>query len=33
MEDIVLLGIGGHAHSIVDSIEQKKQYNIVGFWI
>lgn len=31
MEDIVLLGIGGHAHSIVDSIEQKKQYNIVGF--
>lgn len=31
MEDIILLGIGGHAHSVVDSIEQARQYNIVGF--
>lgn len=31
MEDIVLLGIGGHAHSIIDSIEQNEQYKIIGF--
>lgn len=31
MEDIILLGIGGHAHSVVDSIEQAGRYNIVGF--
>lgn len=31
MEDIVLLGIGGHAHSIIDSIEENRQYNIIGF--
>lgn len=31
MEDIILLGIGGHAHSVVDSIEQAGQYRIVGF--
>lgn len=31
MEDIILLGIGGHAHSVVDSIEQSELYRIVGF--
>lgn len=31
MEDIILLGIGGHAHSVVDSIEQLGQYRIIGF--
>lgn len=31
MEDIILLGSGGHAHSIVDSIEQMGQYRVLGF--
>lgn len=31
MEDIILLGIGGHAHSVVDSIEHTGKYNIIGF--
>ena len=31
MEDIILLGIGGHAHSVVDSIEQTGEYHIIGF--
>lgn len=31
MEDIILLGLGGHAHSVVDSIEQAGKYNIIGF--
>ena len=31
MEDIILLGMGGHAHSVVDSIEQTEKYNIIGF--
>ncbi len=31
MEDIILLGLGGHAHSVVDSIEQEGKYNIIGF--
>lgn len=31
MEDIILLGIGGHAHSVVDSIEQSGKYHIAGF--
>lgn len=31
MEDIILLGIGGHAHSVVDTIEQAGKYNIIGF--
>ena len=31
MKDIILLGLGGHAHSVVDSIEQTGNYNIVGF--
>ena len=26
-----MLGLGGHAHSVVDSIEQDRKYNIVGF--
>ena len=32
MEDIILLGLGGHAHSVVDSIEQAGEYNIIGFF-
>lgn len=31
MKDIILLGLGGHAHSVVDSIEQAGEYNIIGF--
>lgn len=31
MENIILLGTGGHAHSVVDSIEQAGQYRIIGF--
>ncbi len=31
MEDIILLGLGGHAHSVVDSIERNGKYNIIGF--
>lgn len=31
MEDIILLGLGGHAKSVVDSIEQGGKYNIAGF--
>lgn len=31
MEDIILLGLGGHAHSVVDSIEQTGKYRIIGF--
>lgn len=31
MKDIILLGLGGHAHSVVDSIEQAGKYNIIGF--
>lgn len=31
MEDIILLGIGGHAHSVVDSIERTRKYRIIGF--
>ena len=31
MKDIILLGIGGHAHSVVSSIELARKYNIVGF--
>ena len=31
MEDIILLGIGGHAHSVVDSIESNGEYSIWGF--
>ena len=31
MEDIILFGTGGHAHSVVDSIEEAGEYNIIGF--
>lgn len=31
MQDIILLGIGGHAKSVVDSIEAGNQYSILGF--
>ncbi|MBE5935328.1 MAG: acetyltransferase [Lachnospiraceae bacterium] len=31
MEDIILIGLGGHAKSIVDTIETSGSYNIVGF--
>lgn len=31
MEDIILLGIGGHAHSVIDSIERTGKYRIIGF--
>lgn len=31
MQDIILLGLGGHAHSVVDSIEREGKYNIIGF--
>lgn len=31
MEEIILFGIGGHAHSVVDSIEQTGEYHILGF--
>lgn len=30
-EDILLLGMGGHAHSVVDSIERTGKYHIIGF--
>lgn len=31
MEKIVLLGAGGHAKTVVDTLERQKQYRIVGF--
>lgn len=31
MEDIILLGTGGHAHSVADSIERAGKYRIAGF--
>lgn len=31
LEEIILLGIGGHAHSVVDSIEKGNMYKIAGF--
>lgn len=31
MEDIVLLGCGGHARSVVDCIERNGKFNIAGF--
>lgn len=31
MKDIILIGCGGHAKSVVDSIEKCGQYKIVGF--
>ena len=31
MEDIVIIGFGGHAKVVADSIEQTGEYNIVGY--
>lgn len=31
MEDIVIVGFGGHAKSIVDCIEREEKYRIVGY--
>lgn len=31
MEDIILVGFGGHAKSIADCIERKNEYRIVGY--
>ncbi|MBO5207807.1 MAG: acetyltransferase [Lachnospiraceae bacterium] len=31
MEDIILLGFGGHAKSVIDCIERQGKYHIVGF--
>lgn len=31
MEDIVLVGYGGHAKSVADSIKRQNKYNIVGY--
>lgn len=31
MKDIVLVGFGGHAKGIIDTIERQGEYNIVGF--
>jgi FlaA1/EpsC-like NDP-sugar epimerase len=29
-EKIILIGGGGHAHSVIDVIEQENKYEIVG---
>jgi len=31
MEDIILVGYGGHAKSVADCIEQKKEYRVIGY--
>lgn len=31
MEDIILIGFGGHAKSIADVIEREGKYNIIGY--
>lgn len=31
MEDIVVVGYGGHAKSVVDCIERQNKYNIIGY--
>lgn len=31
MEDIILVGYGGHAKSVADSIERQGQFNIIGY--
>ncbi len=31
MENIILLGAGGHAHSVVDSIESDEKFSVYGF--
>lgn len=30
-EDILLFGMGAHAHSVIDSIERTEKYHIIGF--
>lgn len=31
MEDIILVGYGGHAKSVADCIERRKKYRIIGY--
>ena len=31
MEDIIIVGYGGHAKSVADVIERQKQYKIAGY--
>lgn len=31
MENIILIGYGGHAKSVVDCIERENKYNIIGY--
>ena len=31
MEDIVLVGFGGHAKSVADCVERQNEYNIAGY--
>ena len=31
MEKIIIIGFGGHSHSVIDSIIQKKEYEIIGY--
>ena len=31
MKDIIIIGFGGHAKSVVDSILELKEYNIIGY--
>lgn len=31
MEDIILVGYGGHGKSVADCIERKKEYRIIGY--
>lgn len=31
MEDIILIGFGGHAKSVIDTIEKQRKYRIIGF--
>lgn len=31
MEDIILIGYGGHAKSMADCIERQKEYHIIGY--
>jgi len=31
MEDILLVGFGGHAKSVADCIERERKYNIIGY--
>lgn len=30
MEEIVLLGFGGHSKSVIDTIERQNEYKIIG---